>query len=382
MNSSEFLPPPKTRMGPGCRSELGELVSDGDEVHVVTDSGVVEAGLVSRISAALPTDPVVHDGIKPNPDVDSVLRLSSELSGADLVVGIGGGSPMDATKAACTLPGFDDQVRAELAVTPDTPVVNPSRTTPFVLVPTTAGTGTETGYWAVITDHDREMKASIGHPEMLARRVFLDPELTTSLPPKLTASTGFDVIAHAIESLVADGASEFTVPYSRRGYSLAIEALVPAVTDGTDLAARSRMLQASYLAGVAMNNAGLGAAHAISHALGGRYDLPHGHTNALLLPAVVRKNGARSPLARQRYGSVTSSITPAHEALAERLSRLRSTTGLATSPPGAPDPSAVEWSGVSERAVDNINMRTNPVAFDRDDVTDVGQGALGVDHPQ
>ena len=142
-----------------------------------------------------------------------------------------------------------------------------------------------------------------------------------------------------------------------------------ATADGDDLAARTRLLEASYLAGVAMNNAGLGAVHAISHAIGGRYDLPHGHTNALLLPAVVRRNGERSPRARERYASLVESTAPAHEVLADRLRRLRIDVGLDDCPPGTPDDWA--WESVAASAVANVNVETNPVEYAESDVVDL-----------
>ena len=369
-----FVPPPRTFAGAGQRSALSRLVDDAADVHVVTDDGVLSAGVVDAVTDHVPIEPTVHAEVTANPDRATIRELASRLSDADLVIGVGGGSPMDATKAACAFPAFPGRAVDELDVSPETALENPERAIPFVLVPTTAGTGTETGHWAVVSDHDHGEKVSLGHPAMRAEAAVLDPELTTSLPPLLTAATGFDVVAHAVESLVADGATALTIPYSRHAYAMATDAIRTASADGDDLAARERLLEASFLAGVAMNNAGLGAVHAISHAIGGRHDLPHGHTNAALLPAVVRRNGDRSPRARERYTSLTATTAPAHLTLADRLRRLRTDVGLDGLPTDGPEDWA--WDDVAAFAVDNVNMETNPVAYDEADVVELCRRAF------
>ncbi|MDQ2052223.1 iron-containing alcohol dehydrogenase [Natronolimnohabitans sp. A-GB9] len=364
----EFVPPPRTYTGPGSITALADSI-EGENVHVITDDGIVEAGVLDDVLDHLPVEPTVHTDVSANPTRETVLELATRVSDADYVVGVGGGSAMDATKAACTLPAFPDDVARTLEVSPETRVTKSDRATPFVLVPTTAGTGTETGYWAVISDHDRGEKRSIGHPSMLADVAVLDPECTESLPPKVTAATGFDVVTHAVESLVANGASTITIPYSRRAYALATASLRTAVLEGDDLAARTRMLEASYLAGVAMNNAGLGAVHAISHAIGGEYDLPHGHVNAVLLPTVVRENGNRSARVREQFASIVESTGPAHELLADQLRRLRRDVGLDELP--AETPAEWAWDDISSFAVDNINMQTNPIQYTESEITDL-----------
>ena len=366
-----FVPPPRTVFGSGSRARIADVVGDARAVHVVSDEGVLEAGVVEQVTSHLAVEPTVHADVSPNPDRETVLSLADRLADADLVIGIGGGSVMDATKAACSIPTFPERAVSDLEITPETPVADASARVPFVLVPTTAGTGTETGHWAVISDHDRREKRSLGHPSMLANAAVLDPELTASLPPYLTAITGIDVLTHALESLTADGAAELTKPYSRRAYELVTDALVTAATESEDetLAAREQLLSASYLAGVAMNNAGLGAVHAISHAIGGRHDLPHGRINAVLLPAVVRHNGERSPRARAEYASLVGTDRLPHDALADRIEQLLGSLDLEHAPPGFPP--ELECDDVAASAVENINMSTDPVDYTADDVIEV-----------
>lgn len=366
-----FVPPPRTVFGSGSRTQVADVVDDAGTVHVVTDEGVLEAGCTEQVTRHLPVEPTIHADVSPNPDHETVLSLADRLADAALVIGIGGGSVMDATKAACSIPAFSERAGADLEITPETLVEDANARVPFVLVPTTAGTGTETGHWAVISDHGSGEKCSLGHPSMLADVAVLDPELTTSLPPYLTAITGADALTHAIESLTADGASELTVPYSRHAYDLLTDALMTAATESDDgtLVVREQLLSASYLAGIAMNNAGLGAVHAISHAIGGRHDLPHGHLNAVLLPAVVRHNGERSPRARARYASLVGTARPPHDALADRIEQLFGGLGLERAPPGFPsDP---EYDDVATSAVKNINMGTDPVDYTANDVVEI-----------
>lgn len=367
---TEFVPPPRTITGPGARRTLSDLVDENAEIHVVTDEGVRDAGIVDAVIDHLPTEPVVHANITANPSRSTVDALVEDLVSANLVLGIGGGSPMDATKAGCVLPAVTDR----FDLSPESKLEEPDGTIPFILVPTTAGTGTETGYWAVITDHDRQEKLSLGHPAMMAEATIIDPELTTTLPPGVTAATGFDVITHAIESAVARGRTNMTLPYSTHAYELAIGSLKDAINNGENVTVRMRMLEASYLAGVAMNNAGLGMVHAISHAVGGVYDLPHGHLNALFLPAVIRRNGERSMTVSDRYGTMSSDERGDYRELANRVAELRRQVGLDGLPDDAPETWA--WDEIAKRAITNVNAETNPVTYDAAEVVDLCRQVL------
>lgn len=370
----EFVPPPQTFTGINARERIAGLMPEGaSDVHIVSDEGVVSAGVVDAVSEHLSVEATVHTDVTSNPDRETVLSLADRLASADFAVGVGGGSPMDATKSACIFPAVSTTPTDLLDITPETQLDHPDRRVPFVLIPTTSGTGTETGQWAVISDHEHDKKRSIGHPSMRADAAILDPELTLSLPPRLTAGPGFDVLTHAIESLTASAATELTLPYSHRAYSIVRESLSAAVANGNDRTAREALQQASYLAGVAMNNAGLGAVHAVSHALGGIHDLPHGHLNAVILPAIIRRNGEQSPDARARYATLVDSSRPPHEELADRVEHLRHNVGL----DGLPEvPSDWQLAAVAETAVKNLNMKTNPVQYDEETVVSICQQTL------
>jgi alcohol dehydrogenase class IV len=418
---ARFHPPPETVHGIDAVTELPAALAgrDWEDYLVVTDEGVLEAGLVDRLRPNLPGHVAIFESVEPNPRRRTVTAVETAAKAVDAVVALGGGSVMDATKAATALPAFeeatgegetagdetagdetagdemadkemagnelgddetaaaDDEMAEDETAAADSaferllewpvdrPAPRPEDAIPLILVPTTAGTGSETGHWAVISDHEREEKLSVGHPTVGGELVVLDPTLTTSLPPYVTAASGFDVIVHAVEALVASGASRLTRPYARRGFELAVDRLPTATTEGT-LDAREDMLAASYLAGLAMNNAGLGAVHAISHAIGGLYDTPHGHTNALLAPPVVRRNAAESRDGFAVYADLTGTTDAPGERLAHDLATLRETVGLDADLPGLP--AEPDWDRVAERAVANINMETNPVQFSRETV--------------
>lgn len=367
----EFIPPPVTYTGAGCRTVLHELVDDYASIHIVTDRGVLDTGFIDEIAQSLESPVTIHSNVSPNPRIDEVHALASSIADAEVVLGIGGGSPMDAAKVASVCAGFSNNVRSELAIHPDTTLSHPDRVVPCILVPTTAGTGTETGQWAVISDRSRLKKRSLGHPAMRPMAAVLDPELTTTLPPNLTASTGFDVITHALESLVATNASALTLPYSERAFELAFETIKRVTKSGDSIRHRKQMLEASYLAGVSMNNAGLGIVHAISHALGGLYDIPHGHTNALLLPSAIEFNRSRDAIARDRFDSVVSTENDASDGLSEQVRGLVIELNLDEPPPGIPTDG--DWTHVASIAVDNINALTNPVPVDEEDVVTLCQ---------
>lgn len=373
-----FYPPPETVHGPDATTDLDPILDARDwaDILVVTDEGVREAGVVDSVIDTLAVEPAVFDAIRPNPSIESVRAVRTAAEDVDAIIAVGGGSVMDAAKAASAVPAFEPARQGDrtafdaLVEWPVTdPAPAPSGSIPLVLVPTTAGTGSETGHWAVISDHDAGEKLSVGHPTAGGDLAVLDPALTTSLPPSVTAASGFDVIAHAVEALVASGDTALTRPYARAGYELAVPRLPVAVRDGDDLAARAAMLSASYLAGLAMNNAGLGAVHAISHAIGGQYDTPHGHTNALLLPEVVRRNASGSKRAFSTYAELSGAQSTPGEALAAQLDTLREMVGLEAELPGLPD--APDWDPVADLAVENLNMATNPVTFDQDTVRDI-----------
>src|SRR3954454_16433159 len=281
----------RVRFGVGAIRSLGELVEEfGERAFVVTDSGVMAAGVLAHVVAALERRGIPQaqfSEVEPNPGATVVERGAAALRAFGLegtvVVGVGGGSAMDTAKAVSLLAanqggpwdlGYDDP-----ALTPGRPVI--------AAVPT-AGTGAETNSFGVITDEAARRKSYIGHPSLLPVATILDPALTVGLPPAATAATGIDAMTHSLESLVSVNANPFAEAMALAVVRTVGEWLPRAVDDGTDLEARSRMLLASHLAGIGQaSGTGVGLVHALGHALGTRGRLPHGTSLAAVLPEVL-----------------------------------------------------------------------------------------------
>jgi alcohol dehydrogenase len=281
----------RVRFGVGAIASLGELVEEfGERAFVVTDAGVMAAGVLTHVVAGLDRRGIPHarfTEVEPNPGATVVERGAAALRAFGLdgtvVVGVGGGSAMDTAKAVSLLAaneggpwdlGYDD------------PALTPGR--PVIAVVTTAGTGAETNSFGVITDEAARRKSYIGHPSLLPVATILDPALTVGLPPAATAATGIDAMTHSIESLLSANPNPFAEAMALAVIRAVGEWLPRAVADGSDLEARSRMLMASHLAGMGQaSGTGVGLVHALGHALGTRGRLPHGTALAVVLPEVL-----------------------------------------------------------------------------------------------
>ncbi|MFL5645507.1 MAG: iron-containing alcohol dehydrogenase family protein [Chloroflexota bacterium] len=283
----------RVRFGVGSIEALADVIREigGTRVFVVTDPGVRRAGVVDPIlgrlaGAGIPTR--LFAEVEPNPAASTVERGAEALRdlGLDgtIVVAIGGGSSMDAAKAI-DLRATNDLPVWELEY--DGPDLAPGR--PIVAVPTTAGTGSEAHSFAVITNEERGRKDYIGHPSLLPVRTILDPGLTVGLPSAVTAATGVDALTHSLESLLSANPNPFAEAMALGVVRTVGTWLRVAVTDGTDLEARSQMLMASHLAGVGQaSGTGVGLVHALGHSIGSRGKVAHGTALAAVLPEVLR----------------------------------------------------------------------------------------------
>jgi alcohol dehydrogenase len=282
----------RTRFGVGAVAALPELIREarGRRAFIVTDAGVVASGVVNRVRAALAAGAIdvgVFDGVEPNPGTSSVGRGSAALAAfgahGTVVVPVGGGSSMDTAKAVSLHVRNEGDV---LGLGYHDPRLLPGL--PLVAVPTTAGTGAETNTFGVITDQTTGRKVYVGHPSVLPVAAVLDPELTLRLPPAPTAATGVDAMTHSLESLLSRNPNPFAEAIALYVIRTVAEWLPVAVEDGGNIDARSQMLMASHLAGLGQaSGTGVGAVHAIGHALGTRGKLPHGTALATVLPEVL-----------------------------------------------------------------------------------------------
>ena len=290
--------PTAVRFGPGRLVELGKTAArlGIKRPLVVTDAGLAASGIVAAAGASLTDaglDSEVFSQVKSNPTATNVAAGAAAFgdSGRDGIVAIGGGSAMDAAKAIALQTGHDGPALDYAVGGPRYREIDGSAIAPLIAVPTTSGTGSEMGYAAVISDEDARTKRILYHTNLLARTVICDPELVIGLPANLTAWTGMDAAVHCIEAYCATTYNPLCDGIAAEGMRLIATWLPRAVTDGSDVEARSQMMAAAAMGAVAFNK-GLGAVHAISHAIGAHKDSHHGLTNAVVLPYVLDHNRA------------------------------------------------------------------------------------------
>ena len=296
------------------RGSIGTLAGALKELGVsrpllVADRGVIAAGLVGLAEAQLPADTPVFADTPPNPTeaaVSAALQLY-RAAGCDSVVAIGGGSPIDLAKGVALLATHDGPLEQYAMIYGGLDRITP-RVAPIVAIPTTAGTGAEVGRAALLTLDDGRKLGFIS-PHLIPKRAISDPDLTLGLPPGLTAATGLDALSHCIETFSSPRFNPPADAIALDGAGRIWRNIERACQDGSNADARSEMLMGALMGGLAFQK-GLGAVHALSHALGGLKDvsLHHGTLNAILMPHVVRFNAT---------------------ALGDRLPRLAAAMGLA-----------------------------------------------------
>lgn len=286
---------PKIVFGEGALSALDELT--GEQALIVTDTGLVELGLVDRVAARLAQagmETHVFEGVEPDPSVESVRRGAemAERIGPDWIVGLGGGSPMDAAKAIWVL-----YERPDLEPTEINPFVTLGlrQKARLVTIPTTSGTGAEVTWGIVLTDPVEERKMGLGNPENVADIAIVDPSLAAGMPRWLTADTGMDALTHAIEGYACAWHTDLTDGLCVKAARDIFQYLPRAVEDGSDMEARERMHNAATCAGLGFGNTMASLAHAMGHAFGASFHVPHGRAVGLFLPYTIAFAAAEAP---------------------------------------------------------------------------------------
>jgi alcohol dehydrogenase len=323
-----FFAPQKTRFGVGVVSEVGEEVTrlGGTRVLVVTDPGLVQSGIADRVVAVIQGHAElveVFDHVVANPtDVDCAegARVATAM-GADLIVGLGGGSAMDTAKTVAVLMTHGGEPKDYFGADTLTKAI-----APLICVPTTSGTGSEVTPFAVVTDSTTRVKMNILDSGVVPSSSFVDPDLSASMPAMLTAATGMDALTHAVEAYTCTLANPLTDALALRAVSMISGSLRRAVADGSDLDARTQMALGSLIAGYAFGNADVGGVHCMAEAIGGFYDTPHGIANSVFLPLVTEFNVPSNP---QKHADIaaamgvsTSGMTP-EQASAAAISAIR-----------------------------------------------------------
>jgi acetaldehyde dehydrogenase/alcohol dehydrogenase len=363
VNMKWFRVPPKIYFEPGCLDvffthEIKEL--GAKRATIVCSGSAVREGVAARIAGYLAEAGIaasVFSDVKSDPTVETINTGVAALNKdkPDLIVALGGGSPIDAAKAMWLMYehpelSFDDlklrfmDVRKRVVKFPAL-----GQKAKMIAIPTTSGTGSEVTAFTVVTDAQSGKKYPIADYAVTPDVAIIDPNLVLTVPAAVTADTGLDVLAHAFESYVSVAASDYTDPLALRAVQLVFEYLPRAYRDGSDKLAREKMHNASTIAGMAFTNALLGINHSLAHILGATFHIPHGRANAFVMIPVIRYNAALphkfpaypnypAPVARDRYLEIAAALkleaaTPEKgiEALVKAVAQLKKTVGIPAS---------------------------------------------------
>lgn len=287
-----FRTTPRIVMGPGSLGQIAQEVTGlkGEKVLLVTDKGLVEAGLINQARETLEKSGIkyaIFDGVEPDPRYEIAAECAKMIADekTDLVIGFGGGSPIDISKAAAIMATNKSPITEYFGID-----LIPEAGLPTIMVPTTAGTGSEVTPIAILSDENEKLKKGIVSPHLFPAVALLDPNLTLDLPPQITAATGMDALIHAIEAYTSVNATGMTDTLAFRAMVMLYHNIRTAFANGSNLGARSAMMEGSLLAGMAFANAGVTAVHAFAYPIGAEFHIPHGVANTLMLPHVMRFN--------------------------------------------------------------------------------------------
>lgn len=322
MESIDFQHRTRLVFGAGCVRRLGSLARElgADRALVVSDPGVVAAGHFARGVQSLRDagiEVVAFHGVKENPstrEVEAGLQIARECK-PQLLVGLGGGSSMDCAKGINFLYSCGGRMEDYWGVGKAT-----ADMLPMIAVPTTAGTGSEAQSFALISQAETHIKMACGDPRAACRVALLDPELTVTQPPSVTALTGIDAISHALESYVTRKRNPLSICYSREAWRRLALGFPRVLDNPQDLEARGEVQLGAYFAGLAIETSMLGAAHALANPLTATFGLTHGQAVGIMLPHVVRFNGVEFA---DWYAQLWNDVSPqAHLDRAEAVEQL------------------------------------------------------------
>jgi alcohol dehydrogenase class IV len=306
MSYSYFMPT-RVESGNGIAEQTGKIIKElgATRVLIVTDKGVRAANLLEGIEKSLLSvnlDYEIYDEVEPNPSVETIHRGTQYIKHhkSDAVLAVGGGSSIDAAKGIAVMATnsgsiLDYEGVGKIEIPP----------LPNIAIPTTAGTGSEVTNATVVTNKETSFKFSVISSYLFPSLAILDPALTLQLPPGITAATGMDALTHAIESYTSKAANPVSEAFAIKAIRMIGENLTKAYFVGTDIDSREQMLVASMMAGAAFAQSRLGNVHAISHTLGGVFNIPHGIANAALLPFVMKFN---LPACPERYKDIAVAL--------------------------------------------------------------------------
>ena len=368
MSAVRYHVPTRILFGPGIIGQLKTVIETeipAASIYLVTDQGVRESGIAERVIRQL-GNVTVFDEVEQNPKQTTIDRAGEEIRNInpELVIGVGGGSVLDAAKAIALLAtnegGIEDYEGKAKYGRPPLPVL---------AVPTTCGTGSEVTWVSVITHTQRRFKMSIKGPEMYPALALVDPDSLSSLPPPLVASTGLDAITHAVEAYTVKPATFITDIFARESLKLMFNSLVKAHENiRENHQAREDVMKGSLLAGLAFGNSDVGAVHCLAESVGSMLDTPHGVANAVFLPYVMEYN---LPAAERKYADIARMISirepddgAAASALIQELKALARRLGI----PSLRETgvSRDHFDDIAQKSFENNSNPSNPRQVSRD----------------
>ena len=380
MNSFDYQPQTRVVFGPGAINRLGELARELDfrKTLLVADRGLVASGHVAEAVTPLREAGIevveFHDfDVNPDTEMIEAGRDFAAPLNIESIIALGGGSSLDCAKGINLLLTNGGRMRDYHGYGKATrPLL------PMIGIPTTAGTGSEAQTYALISDAQTHVKLACGDARAAFRIALLDPALTVSQPPEITATSGFDAIAHAVETFVTKSRNALSEAFSREAWRLLESNYERVLTQPNDLEARGAMQLGAYFAGAAIENSMLGATHACANPLTAHYGTAHGASIAMLLPSVVRWN---APVAAERYAELlrlstaNTKVDDATEGLARRLEELAAAGGLRQRLGDAGVPLS-DLSMLAEEAAEQWTGQFNPRPFDLTGALEVYQCAF------
>ena len=382
MKEFSFSVPQEIIVGKGSLARLPEAAEKlgGKHGFIISGPHLNKMGIVASCSESLENAGIKVDAYtetEGNPSVETVEKAAAAFckSGADFIIALGGGSPMDVAKAVGVVARYGGSITEY-----EGGDRVPGDIIPLIAIPTTAGTGSEVTAFSVITDHSRNYKLTVFSYKLIPAYAILDPELLTTAPVSVAAACGIDAMVHALEAYISKDASPFSDAMAEKALELIGKNIRRYVADRTDIEAAEAMITGSLFAGIAFSWARLGDVHAMSHPVSAYFDVPHGVANAILLPTIVEYNALAD---HGKYLKLFNyiSLTPASEAefepfmLVDLLTELNEQLGIPGSL-GEVGVTADKFDAMADDAMKSGNIAVNPRSTTKKDVLSLYEKAL------